>query len=95
VSESTSRVFGIIGIVLGAMLIMGGTMFLAVALMGKFPPIVLIAPVVQIPLGLLSVIGGMVTYRGISTGIYILSVVAIGFVLNMILFAATIISTIG
>jgi hypothetical protein len=92
-SESTARVLGIIAIVIGVMLTMGGAMFLAAGLMGNLPPILFIAPAVQIFLGLVSIIGGMITYRGVLAGKYILSVVAIGFVLNMILFAATIIST--
>ncbi|HZZ80565.1 MAG TPA: hypothetical protein VFE62_18825 [Gemmataceae bacterium] len=94
-NAGSARTFGIVAIVLGAMLVMGGTMFIAAALMGNFSHVLFISPGVQILLGFMAVIGGLMLFSGVGAAKIILIIVAMAVLLNMVLFAVTAFISVG
>ncbi len=86
--HDNAAAIGLIAIVVGAVLVMGGLMFLFVMLLvtsfvSEFPRIVLIPPLVQVILGLFGAIGGVLLRRGHSTMKLLLLLVGIGVVANL------------
>jgi hypothetical protein len=80
---SNTTVFGVIAIIIGAKLVLGGLMFLvAASLMSDFPRLILIPPILQIVLGLIASMGGLLLIRGHRVAKVVLAIVAIGVIAN-------------
>lgn len=79
----------IITIAIGVALMMGGSMFSLVMLMGpKSPKAMLIPGIGQVVIGLLVVVGGILLWRGQAWAKYLLVVLGIGLVVNTVIFGA-------
>lgn len=80
---SKATVIGLIAIIIGALLVMGALSFVAVSLlMTGLPPLIFVAPVVQILLGLLGAAAGFFMMRGHALAGRALIVLAICLVIN-------------
>ena len=79
-----TNVIGIIAIVIGIMLVAGGSMFLLVtSLSSDFPRLLVVPPIIQIILGVLASISGFFMYRGNTTAKFVLLFVAFGVFANL------------
>lgn len=91
---SKAAVIGLIAIIIGALLVMGGLSFLAVSLlMSGLPRLIIVAPVVQILLGLIDGVAGYSLRRGRAAAGYVLVVVAIGVVINLVFYVVMLVAT--
>jgi hypothetical protein len=80
---------GLIAITVGVALMMGGSMFSLVIVMGpKSPKAMLIPGIAQVGLGLFVVVGGILLWRGHAWAKYLLVVVGMGLVVNIGIFGA-------
>ncbi len=87
--NSSTSVIGLIAMVLGALLMMGGSMFLlATSVMGgDLPGIIYAPPALQVGLGMAAVAGGFFMYRGHSAAKSVLVFVAVSFLANCVFLA--------
>lgn len=77
-----NRLFAIAAIVIGAMLVLGGVMFLFVSYLIQepdFPLAVTIAPIVQVVMGILAAVSGMMMLNNIrgSQGIFCVAIAVV------------------
>ncbi|MDB5345335.1 MAG: hypothetical protein JWP89_3712 [Schlesneria sp.] len=78
---------GLIAMTVGVALMMGGSMFSLVIVMGpKSPRAMLIPGIGQVVLGLFVVVGGILLWRGHGWAKYLLVVVGMGFAVNIGIF---------
>lgn len=82
-SEKTD-IIGVIAIMVGAMLIIGATMFLLVVLLNVSPGIILVPPLIQIALGILAAVAGFLLWRGHERALPVLVVLGVAVLANAV-----------
>lgn len=83
-TSSHSRVYGIVALAIGILLVLGGLMFLLVTQMiPDAPPMLPVPALIQIGLGITGAIAGLLMWRGNAAAKFILAFVGVGVVANI------------
>ncbi len=89
VQDGSTRIIGLIAMIVGVMLVMGGLMFLLAMSLNDLPGIARAPGAVQIGIGVAAVGSGFLMYRGHAAATFLLIPVTVGFIGNCIFLAWT------